>query len=140
MHAPRRFLLRRRVRWKPLSFAITLRKAAPMLFIRRWRLFKITTAVSATLWEPDVRSPASSVLATTTALQKLRTLHTPAQHPLAANAIAWLFAAYDPALHSWPLVPPAVEDAPHVRWWNQAGLAERFGSFQINPRGFGIFL
>jgi hypothetical protein len=84
--------------------------------------------------EPDVRAAASSVLATTTALQKLRMLHAPAQHPLVAGAMAWLLSAYDPALQSWPLVPAAVEDAPHAPWWNQEGLADRFGRFRINPR------
>jgi hypothetical protein len=27
-----------------------------------------------------------------------------------------------------------VEDAPHAPWWNQEGLADRFGGFQVNPR------
>lgn len=84
--------------------------------------------------EPDVRSPASSVVATNTALHILRLLHTPAQHPLVAGAIAWLSDAYDPGIQSWRLVPPAVEDAPHAPWWNQEGLADRFGGFRINPR------
>lgn len=84
--------------------------------------------------EPDVRSPASSVLATATALHILRQLHTPAQHPLVSDAIAWLSNAYDPNLQSWSLVPPAVEDAPHAPWWNQEGLADRFNGFRINPR------
>ncbi len=84
--------------------------------------------------EADIRAEASSVVATTAALQLLRMLHAPAQHPLVAGAMRYLISAYDPALQSWPLVPPAVESAPHAPWWNQEGLAERFGSFQINPR------
>lgn len=84
--------------------------------------------------EPDIRADASSVVATTTALQKLRMLHAPAQHPLVAGAVRYLAAAYDPARQSWPLVPPAAEEAPHAPWWNQEGLAERFRNFQINPR------
>lgn len=84
--------------------------------------------------EPDLRTPASSVLATTTALQKLRMLHTPAHHPLVSGAMRYLLAAYDPQLQSWPLVGPEAEDAPHAPWWNQEGLAERFGSFAVNPR------
>lgn len=84
--------------------------------------------------EPDVRSMASSVVATTTALQKLRMLHAPAQHPLVQSAIAYLLSAYDESTQSWPLVPPAVEEAPHAPWWNQEGLGERFNGFRINPR------
>jgi hypothetical protein len=84
--------------------------------------------------EPDLRTPASSVLATTTALQRLRMLHTPAQHPLVAGALRFLVAGYDDTWRSWPLVPRAAEDAPHAPWWNQEGLADRFGGFAVNPR------
>jgi hypothetical protein len=84
--------------------------------------------------EPDLRTPASSVLATTTALQRLRMLHAPAQHPLVYGAIRYLVGAYDPTFQSWPLAPYQAEDAPHAPWWNQEGLADRFGNFAINPR------
>lgn len=84
--------------------------------------------------EPDVRSPRSSVLATTTALQHLRLLHTPAQHPMAAAAVAYLLTAYDTGLSSWPLVTAAIYDAPHAPWWKQEGLAARFNDFAVNPR------
>ncbi len=84
--------------------------------------------------EPDLRSPASSPLATTTALQRLRMLNAPAQHPLVAGAIRYLVAAYDAAYQSWPLVRPESEAAPHAPWWNQEGLEGRFGSFAVNPR------
>jgi hypothetical protein len=84
--------------------------------------------------EPDVRSPASSVLATTVALQTLRMLHAPAQHPLVVGAVRYLVDTYDNELQSWPLVPAAIEEAPSAPWWFQEGLAERFGNFAINPR------
>lgn len=84
--------------------------------------------------EPDLQSPASSVLATTTALQRLRMLQAPAHHPLVNDAIHYLVASYDANFQSWPLVPRQAEDAPHAPWWNQEGLAERFGTFAINPR------
>jgi hypothetical protein len=84
--------------------------------------------------EPDLRTPASSVLATTTALQTLRMLHTPASHPLVQGAIRYLETTFDQSLQSWPLAPPDAEHAAHAPWWNQEGLGERFGSFTINPR------
>lgn len=84
--------------------------------------------------EPDLRSPASSALATTTALQRLRMLNAPAQHPLVVGAIRYLVATYDAAYQSWPLVLPESEAAPHAPWWNQEGLADRFGNFAVNPR------
>ena len=84
--------------------------------------------------EPDLRSPASSPLATTAALQRLRMLHAPAEHPLVDGALRYLVAVYDAAYQSWPLVPPESEGAPHAPWWNQEGLAGRFGDFAVNPR------
>lgn len=84
--------------------------------------------------EPDLQSPASSVLATTTALQRLRMLHAPAQHPLVNGALRYLVASYDSNYQSWPLVSRLAEDGPHAPWWNQEGLADRFGTFAINPR------
>jgi hypothetical protein len=84
--------------------------------------------------EPDARTASSSVLATTTALQRLRMLQAPAQHPLVNGAIRYLEGTYDATLQSWPLLPRAAEDAPHAPWWNQEGLVDRFGSFAINPR------
>jgi hypothetical protein len=84
--------------------------------------------------EPDLRSQASSPLATTTALQRLRMLHAPAQHPLVDAAIRYLVAAYDTAYQSWPLAPQQTEDAPHAPWWNQEGQGDRFGNFAVNPR------
>jgi hypothetical protein len=84
--------------------------------------------------EPDLRTPVSSTLATTTALQTLRMLHAPATHPLVQGAIRFLEATYDQTLQSWPLVPPEAEQDAHAPWWNREGLAERFGNFAINPR------
>jgi hypothetical protein len=85
--------------------------------------------------EPDLRTAASSVLCTTVGLQHLRTLHVPATHPLVAGAMAYLRATFDPAIRVWPIIPPAVEDAPHAPWWGyDDGLAERWGGFLGNPR------
>lgn len=84
--------------------------------------------------EPDLRSPASSPLATTAALQRLRMLNASAQNPLVYGAIDYLVKSYDSSYQSWPLVPPQSEGAPHAPWWNQEGLAERFGNFAVNPR------
>ncbi len=84
--------------------------------------------------EPDLRTPVSSVLATTTALQHLRMLHTPALHPLASGAVAFLMSTYDPNLESWPLAPAQADESPHAPWWSQEGLADRFARFAINPR------
>lgn len=47
--------------------------------------------------EPDLTTLDSSVLATTTALQTLRHMGAPADHPLVRDAIGWLNGAYDAA-------------------------------------------
>jgi hypothetical protein len=67
--------------------------------------------------EPDVQISASSVLATTVALQHMRHLDLPADHSLVRQAMGYLQATYSPAHQSWPFVPPMVADAPHAPWW-----------------------
>src|SRR5688572_15391098 len=67
--------------------------------------------------EPDVRTPDSSVIATTVALQNLRDLLVPEQHPLWRGAIRYLGATYDADKHLWWSVPADVSKAPHAPWW-----------------------
>lgn len=85
--------------------------------------------------EPDLQSAHSSALATTTALQILRDVDTPLDHPLWTGALEYLLATYDPAQQCWPIIPPSANDAPHAPWWTvDAQLGERFGGFLLNPR------
>ncbi|MGZ3581121.1 MAG: hypothetical protein ACXWP6_00065 [Ktedonobacterales bacterium] len=85
--------------------------------------------------EPDLRTPASSVYATSVALQMLRDTKTPATHPLVERAMAYLLATYDAAGEVWPIIPPAANDAPHAPWWTWSEtLAENCGGFRANPR------
>ena len=60
-------------------------------------------------------------------------MQAPPDHDLVRGAVRYLLATYDPAIQGWPIIPPAAEDAPHAPWWNQDGLAERFGGFALNP-------
>jgi hypothetical protein len=83
--------------------------------------------------EPDVRTPASSVIATTTALGLLRHLGIGSDEPLAQRAVGYLVAAYEPAAQRWPMVPPAVENAPHAPWWTYASIETAFRGFALNP-------
>lgn len=83
--------------------------------------------------EPDLQTSASSVLATTVALQILAEIGAAASQPQVAGAIHFLLNTYDPALNGWPIIPPAAENAAHAPWWAAAGLAERFGHFRCNP-------
>jgi hypothetical protein len=84
--------------------------------------------------EPDLRTLASSALATSVALQVLEEVHAPASHPLVQEALAYLLASYDSATQRWRIIPPEAEDAPRAFWWMAEGLEDRFAHFWLNPR------
>jgi hypothetical protein len=81
--------------------------------------------------EPDIRLEASSVIATTVALQRLREVNAPESHPLVAGGCAFLRATYDATARNWPIIPASIDDAPHAPWWTLDGpLIDR----ALNPR------
>ena len=84
--------------------------------------------------EPDLRTPASSVIATTVAFQNFRSMGVPADHPMVRQGIAYLLETYDESRMVWPIIPPEVEDAPHAPWWDYASSDAGFGGFLVNPR------
>ena len=84
--------------------------------------------------EPDIRMEGSSVVATTVGLQVLREVRASGDHPMVRGAIRYLLDTYDPDREVWPVVPKAVDDAPHAPWWNHAQTAEAFNGFLANPR------
>lgn len=84
--------------------------------------------------EPDLRTSASSAIATATGLGILREVDPAAAESLIAGAVRYLLDTYDDVQQVWPIVPPAVEDAPHAPWWSYAESASSFGGFRINPR------
>jgi hypothetical protein len=86
--------------------------------------------------EPDVRTPASSAIATAIGLADLAELGCPGSDPRVTRAVGYLYATLDPATQVWRIVPPAVNDAPHAPWWGDEGnsLVEGFGGFAVNPR------
>lgn len=84
--------------------------------------------------EPDLRTPASSVLATSVAFQVMAEVDAPADHPLVQDALAYLLASFDSAAQRWPIIPPEAEAAPRAFWWAADGLEDRFGRFALNPR------
>ncbi len=85
--------------------------------------------------EPDHRAPESSALATSVALQTLRALDAPVDHPLVADALDYLIATYDADRQRWLFIPPTANAAPHAPWWEyDEGLPQRFGEFLSNPR------
>ena len=84
--------------------------------------------------EPDIRAEASSVIATSQALTLLRRLGAPVQHEQVKAATAYLIRNFDAEQQVWPIVPPAIEAAPHAPWWNVAESPETFDGFRFNPR------
>ena len=84
--------------------------------------------------EPDLRTPVSSVIATTVAFQNFRSMRVPADHPMVRRGIAYLLGVYDESRQVWPIIPPETADAPHAPWWDYASSEAGFGGFLINPR------
>jgi len=84
--------------------------------------------------EPDIRTPASSVIATSVAFQILREIGATAGEPVVQRAVDYLLQNYDAERRVWPIVPPAVEDAPHAPWWTYANTESNFHDFRLNPR------
>ena len=84
--------------------------------------------------EPDIRSSASSAIATTVGFQVIREIRASADHPLVRKGIEYFVATFDESRQVWPIIPPEVEEAPHAPWWNYQSSAETFGQFLINPR------
>ncbi len=84
--------------------------------------------------ESDLRLPASSVIATTVAMQTIRRLKLPGIHPMVDAAVNYLARSFDPGRGTWPGVPSDVNRYPHAPWWEydaarQASMAESL----VNP-------
>ena len=84
--------------------------------------------------EPDVRTPASSAVATQQAFQILRTIGASSEEQVVRRAVEYLLKSYDAGRGVWPIVPPEVEDAPHAPWWTYVDTDKNFGGFLANPR------
>ena len=84
--------------------------------------------------EPDIRTSASSAIATTVGFQLLREIRAPAGHALVRRGIEYFVTTYDESRQVWPIIPPEVEKAPHAPWGNYESSAETFGQFIVNPR------
>ncbi|MGC9335102.1 MAG: hypothetical protein ACP5JJ_13190 [Anaerolineae bacterium] len=86
--------------------------------------------------EPDVRTPASSALATGIALQMLKEIDCPAKHPLVRDAVSYLMHTFDADDHVWRVVPPETNDYPHAPWWHdeEGSLRHTFDGFLVIPR------
>lgn len=86
--------------------------------------------------EPDVRTPASSALATGIGLHLLVELDCPSDHTLVRASVNYLMETFDPETHVWRVVPPETNEHPHAPWWHDenGSLAATFDDFLIIPR------
>jgi hypothetical protein len=84
--------------------------------------------------EPDLRTEASSVIATSTAFGIMREIGATARKAVVQHGIQYLLDSYQREKGVWPIVPPEVENAPHAWWWSYEDSAENFGGFLVNPR------
>lgn len=84
--------------------------------------------------EPDMRTVASSAIAIQQGFNILREVGASTDEPTVHKAIAFLLNTLDQEKLRWPIVPAAVEDAPHAPWWTYAKIEENFGGFLANPR------
>lgn len=86
--------------------------------------------------EPDLRTPASSALATGIGLRVLEELGCTEDHPMVGHTIHWLLNDYNPLTEVWRVIPPDTQDHPRAPWWHdEAGSLERtFDGFLVIPR------
>lgn len=84
--------------------------------------------------EPDLRTAASTAIATQQAFNFLRAVGAPSSEPTVQHAIEYLLATFDQAAQVWPIVGPEVEDEPHAPWWTYTNTPTNFGGFLANPR------
>ncbi|QQS38389.1 hypothetical protein IPM62_03315 [Candidatus Woesebacteria bacterium] len=84
--------------------------------------------------EPDLRTPASSILGTSIALQVLRSLEIEmGDLDFVKSAVQYILKNYNEADQSWRIIPRKAEDAPHAPWWNQTDREDNFHGFHLNP-------
>jgi hypothetical protein len=84
--------------------------------------------------EPDMRSPASTAIATSIGLRLLVRVGAAARHPTVVGAIDWLAGALDRENGVWPIVGKDVELAPHAPWWTWSEtMSAGWNGFHFNP-------
>lgn len=68
--------------------------------------------------EPDLRTPASSTIATSVAFQVLREVGAREDCPLVVDGIHYLLDTYDRERKVWPIITPEANESPHAGWWH----------------------
>jgi hypothetical protein len=82
--------------------------------------------------EPDIRTTASSAIATQHAFEYLRAVGA-VDGDLVRHGIEYLVRTFDHHRGVWAIIPPEVEDASHAPWWGYEDSEDNFGGFRANP-------
>ncbi|WP_338552700.1 hypothetical protein [Paenibacillus sp. KS-LC4] len=86
--------------------------------------------------EPDLRCDASSVLATTTALQILSSMKVSRDHESVARAMNYLARQYSREHMGWEIIPVEADEAPRAIWWNYQGHSPQWGNPNAEVLGY----
>ena len=84
--------------------------------------------------EADVRSPISSALASSIALNVFVNIEAQAALPEVKNLIEYFVKTLDREKLRWPIVPQEVYKYPHAPWWVSEDIIESFRGCYANPR------
>jgi hypothetical protein len=84
--------------------------------------------------EPDLRTHLSSALSTSHALRIFREYEIDKDAAPVKHAIQYLMNTFDESKKVWRIIPADSDNTPHAPWWENKGLAERFGQYLSNPR------
>ena len=83
--------------------------------------------------EPDLRTPASTGIATAVGLRLLREVHAPSGSPVVASAIQHLIDSIDRRAFVWPIITEQAALAVHAPWWSYSDQLESWNGFRFNP-------
>lgn len=83
--------------------------------------------------EPDLRTPLSSVIATSQGLSVLKTIETKPTEAVLKNVFKFLIDQFDDNEMIWRITPKQAADSPHAFWWSNKEIDKRFGYFKVNP-------
>lgn len=113
------------------ELAFHLGRGAPGVVLELLRAYQNPDGGFGHALEPDVRSPQSSVMATTVALQRMLRVQANPFDPLPQAAIRYLVDQYNFTTKNWPLVSPTNTEHPCAPWWKSYN-PDQWG--ELNPR------
>lgn len=125
-----------------------IEKALMTFFFKEGNAANVVTALQAYqnedggfghAFEPDMRCPHSSTLATTEALAWVWQVGISADHPMVEKAVQYLINTYHPKEKSWLFIPEESQQYPHAPWW-QFNPSAAATLHNPRPQILGIFL